>query len=46
MIFPNDIMGFTCHQCDDPKCVENCPTEACHIDTKNGNVRVIVKKNA
>ena len=41
--FPNDIMGFTCQQCDDPKCVENCPTGACHIDTKNGNVRVIDK---
>ncbi len=39
--FPNDIMGFTCRQCDDPKCVENCPTGACHIDTENGNVRVI-----
>jgi len=41
--FPNDIIGFTCQQCDDPKCVENCPQEACHIDTKNGNVRVIDK---
>ncbi len=39
--FPNDIMGFTCQQCDDPKCVENCPAEACHVDTENGNVRVI-----
>lgn len=41
--FPNDIMGFTCQQCDDPKCVENCPTGACHVDTENGNVRIIDK---
>jgi protein NrfC len=39
--FPKDITGYPCQQCDDPKCVEKCPTGACHIDTNNGNVRTI-----
>jgi protein NrfC len=42
--FPKDILGYTCQQCDDPKCVENCPAGACHVDTNNGNVRTIDAK--
>jgi protein NrfC len=39
--FPADITINQCHQCATPICVMNCPTGACHIDTANGNVRVI-----
>jgi protein NrfC len=42
--FPNDIIGYPCQQCDDPKCVEKCPTGACHVDETNGNVRTIDAK--
>ena len=42
--YPQDILGFTCQQCDEPKCVEKCPTGACHIDTNNGNVRTVDAK--
>ncbi len=39
--FPDDLKVFQCRQCTVPVCVLNCPTGACHIDTANGNVRVI-----
>jgi protein NrfC len=39
--FPNDLMQYQCRQCATPLCVQNCPTGACHVDTANGNVRVI-----
>jgi protein NrfC len=39
--FPDDIEIFVCRQCVIPACVQACPTGACHIDTANGNVRVI-----
>jgi protein NrfC len=39
--YPNDLQQHQCRQCVSPACVLNCPTEACHIDTTNGNVRVI-----
>ena len=39
--FPEDISQEVCRQCVDPLCVQVCPTDACHVDTANGNVRVI-----
>jgi protein NrfC len=39
--FPDDLDTFICRQCVSPACVQACPTGACHIDTANGNVRVI-----
>lgn len=42
--YPLDIVMSLCRQCDSPLCVENCPTGACHIDTRHGNVRVIDQK--
>jgi len=42
--YPQDILGYTCQQCDEPKCVEKCPTGACRIDTNNGNVRTVDAK--
>jgi Fe-S-cluster-containing dehydrogenase component len=39
--YPYDIVMSVCRQCVTPICVQNCPTGACHVDTKNGNVRVI-----
>ena len=39
--YPNDLQQHQCRQCVVPVCVINCPTGACHIDTANGNVRVI-----
>ena len=39
--YPYDILMSVCRQCVTPLCVQNCPTGACHIDTENGNVRVI-----
>ncbi len=39
--FPFDLDQYQCRQCTAPLCVEICPTGACHIDTANGNVRVI-----
>ena len=41
--YPYDIVMSVCRQCVTPLCVQNCPTGACHIDTENGNVRVIDK---
>ena len=37
--FPNDITLVQCRQCVDPACVKACPTEALHVDSKNGNIR-------
>jgi protein NrfC len=39
--YPQDIQIFVCRQCPEPMCVKNCPTDACHISTSNGNVRMI-----
>jgi len=39
--FPYDIQMAVCRQCEYPACVQSCPTEACHVDEANGNVRVI-----
>ena len=39
--FPDDIDIQQCRQCVNPLCVQVCPTGACHVDTANGNVRVI-----
>ena len=39
--FPGDIKMAICRQCEVPVCVQMCPTGAAHIDTANGNVRVI-----
>lgn len=39
--YPYDIVMSVCRQCVTPLCVQNCPTGACHVDTANGNVRVI-----
>ena len=36
-----DIIQAQCRQCVNPLCVQACPTGACHVDTDNGNVRVI-----
>ena len=38
---PTDIEINQCRQCVNPLCVQVCPTGACHVDTANGNVRVI-----
>lgn len=39
--YPYDIVMSVCRQCVTPLCVQNCPTGACHVDTANGNVRMI-----
>ena len=39
--YPYDIVMSVCRQCVTPLCVQNCPTGACHVDTENGNVRII-----
>ncbi len=39
--YPYDIVMSICRQCVTPLCVQNCPVNACHVDTENGNVRVI-----
>ena len=39
--YPYDIVMSVCRQCVSPLCVQNCPTGACHVDTANGNVRII-----
>lgn len=38
---PNHVEVSVCRQCVDPACVQACPTGACHVDTANGNVRLI-----
>lgn len=39
--WPDCIQVKQCHQCPLPACVDACPTQACFIDTANGNVRTI-----
>ncbi len=39
--YPDDISLNICRQCANPDCVNACPTEAMHIDSKNGYVRII-----
>ncbi|MFC2026828.1 4Fe-4S dicluster domain-containing protein [Chloroflexota bacterium] len=39
--FPDTVTMSVCRQCVNPLCVQVCPTHACHVDTDNGNVRVI-----
>jgi len=39
--FPNDLSVNPCRQCVEPVCVRACPVGAAHVDTANGNVRVI-----
>ena len=39
--FPNDLSINPCRQCVEPVCVRSCPVGAAHVDTDNGNVRVI-----
>jgi protein NrfC len=39
--YPYDIVMSVCRQCVSPLCVQNCPTDACHVDAANGNVRMI-----
>lgn len=39
--YPYDIQIALCRQCPDPLCVRSCPTNACHVSAKNGNVRMI-----
>ncbi len=39
--YPHDIQIHVCRQCPVPLCVQNCPTDACHISAANGNVRMI-----
>ncbi len=39
--YPDDIKIAQCRQCVNPLCVQACPTGACHVDTENGNIRVI-----
>ncbi len=41
--YPYDIIMSVCRQCVTPLCVQNCPTGACFVDAKNGNVRRINK---
>ena len=39
--YPDDISLGQCRQCLIPACVETCPTGALHIDTENGNIRIV-----
>ncbi len=39
--FPDDISLRVCRQCEHPRCIEACPTEALHVDGTNGNVRTV-----
>jgi protein NrfC len=42
--YPLDIQLHVCRQCPDPLCVKNCPTGACNVSAKNGNIRMIDSK--
>ena len=42
--FPHDLTLAPCRQCVEPVCVRSCPVGAAHVDTANGNVRVIDEK--
>jgi len=39
--WPDDIKIVQCRQCANPLCVKACPTGALHVDTANGNIRII-----
>lgn len=39
--YPNDMEQEQCRQCPYPPCVEACPTNANHVSTSNGNVRMV-----
>jgi protein NrfC len=39
--YPEDLQLSQCRQCATPLCVQNCPSGACHVEAKNGNVRMI-----
>ena len=39
--YPSDIIMHVCKQCPEPSCVKHCPTGACHVSAKNGNIRMI-----
>ena len=39
--YPLDIVISVCRHCVTPVCVNSCPVGAAHIDTENGNIRVI-----
>lgn len=39
--FPFDLDVHQCRQCVDPRCVQQCPTGAMHVDAGNGNVRTV-----
>ena len=39
--FPEDLQIGQCRQCPTPLCVQNCPSGACHVDPKSGNLRMI-----
>lgn len=39
--YPEGIDVLQCRQCVYPVCVQACPIGALHVDTENGNVRVI-----
>lgn len=41
--WPDDITIEQCHHCVEADCVEACPTGALHVDTENGNTRVLDK---
>ncbi len=42
--FPEDVIQAQCRQCVTPECVKACPTEACHVDKRHGNVRLVDKE--
>lgn len=42
--YPDDIYQIQCRQCVMPACVASCPSEALHMDTAHGNVRIINEK--
>lgn len=42
--YPKDIQHNVCRQCTEPLCVKYCPTGACHVSVKNGNIRMIDAK--
>lgn len=39
--YPYDVRISQCRQCEDPKCVDACPTGAMMIDTDHGNIRLV-----
>ncbi len=39
--WPSDVSISQCRQCKEPQCVLACPSKAMHVDTENGNVRLV-----